>query len=264
MRRLVLSLLCTAGLLLAAAGSSAAALRLGDEQSDTLTGTAAADVLVGGGGDDDLSGKAGSDILSGGDGRDQLLGGGGPDVLSGERGPDQIHADDGARDVVSCGPGHDTVFADRIDRVAGECEVDGRALLRGGALATFDVVGQRFRAWVTSPSTIWELRRLAAGRSEASIPAGSLRRGPGRAGHNGPFSWHLDPRDTVQAEVTIELCDATPAYVEAHRDEFADVVKAYCPWGARLVELRNYGGRVAPPSAEPSPGPIEFPDGGVP
>jgi hypothetical protein len=160
-------------------------------------------------------------------------------VLVAGAGRDQLHADDGARDVVSCGPGTDTVFADRQDVVAG-CEIDGRAALRGGALATFDVVGERFRVWVTSPTTIRELRRLAAGESTANIPAGTLRRGPGRAAFNAPYSWHLDPRDTGMGEVAIEVCDARPSYVEQQRDEFVDVVRSYCPWGARLVELRDY------------------------
>lgn len=239
-----------------------AATRVGGDRGDILTGSAGADVLVGRGGTDDVYGAAGSDVLTGDGDDDQLLGGRGADVLSGGSGADQLHADDGSSDVVACGAGTDTVFADRLDRVGLDCERNGKALLRGGALATFDVVGERFRAWVTAPATIWELRELAVGRSAANIPAGTLRRGPGRAGHNGPFSWHLDPRDTVQAEVAIELCDATPSYVEDNRDEFVEVVRGYCPWGARLVELRNYGGRLEAPAPGPGPGPVEFPDEG--
>jgi RTX calcium-binding nonapeptide repeat (4 copies) len=245
-------------LMLAAATASAASPRIGTDRPDVLTGTPGSDVIAGMGGADDVFAAAGDDVVAGGDGDDQVLGGRGH-VISAGRGSDQVHADDRSPDVVSCGPGADTVYADRADRVAGDCEADGRALLRGGALATFAVAGERFRAWVTSATTIWELHELAGGRSAANIPVGSLRRGPGRAGHNAPFSWHLDPRDTAQAEMTIELCDARPSYVEDHRDEFVDVVGAYCPWGARLVELRNYGGRLERPPAGP-PGPVELPD----
>ncbi len=254
------TLACAGALLVcAAATASAAPPRLGTERPDTLTGTARNDVLVGLRGSDDLFAAAGDDVLAGGDGNDQLLGGAGRDVISAGRGSDQVHADDRSPDVVSCGPGADTVYADRVDRVGRDCEADGRALLRGGALATFAVAGERFRAWVTSPATIWELHELAAGRSAANIPIGTLRRGPGRAAHNGPFSWHLDPRDTAQAEMTIELCDARPSYVEDHRDEFVEEVRAYCPWGARLVELRNYGGRLERPPPG-LPGPIDATD----
>ena len=257
------------GLCLALAGLSAAAApalagppKIGGDGDDTLTGTAGGDVLVGGSGSDDLYGAGGADVLTAGSGVDQLLGGRGNDVLSGGFGGDQLHSDDGVRDVVNCGPGADTFFADRLDTVAGDCERNGRAKLRGGALATFDVVGERFRAWVRSPAAIWELHRLRAGRSRASIPAGRVLRGAGAAGHNAPFSWHLGPEDTTMAEAAIEVCDAVPSYVERHRNEFVEVVGGFCPWGARLVELRDYTGR--PPAPPPPPpdggGPVEFPD----
>jgi Tol biopolymer transport system component len=44
------------------------------------------------------------------------------DVIQGLAGNDQIHANDGHTDTVSCGPGRDTVWADRSDRLTG-CEV---------------------------------------------------------------------------------------------------------------------------------------------
>lgn len=261
--RLTLPLLTAVAVhLLVAVGPALAAAPLsGSARADTLTGTGAADVLAGRAGDDDLYGAGGRDVLNGGDGGDQLLGGSGGDVLSAGTGRDQVHADDGARDVVSCGPNTDTVFADRYDLVAGDCEVDGKTALRGGALATFEVAGERFRSWFRTPTTIWQLRRLAAGESTANIPIGSLRRGSGRGGANAPYSWHLDARDTSMADVTIELCDATPSYVERHLTEFVDIVKTFCPWGARLVEVRNYGGRVEAPASRP-PDPVEFPDEG--
>jgi RTX calcium-binding nonapeptide repeat (4 copies) len=243
-----------------AVGVASAAKHSGSASADTLTGTEAADVLVGKGGRDDLYGAGGADALNAGDEGDQLLGGSGSDLLSAGAGRDHVHADDGVRDLVSCGGGTDTFFADRYDVVV-DCEVDGKAALRGGALATFDVVGERFRAWITKPSTIWELRQLAAGDSAANIPSGTLKRSPGRAASNTPYSWHLDPSDTAMGEMAIEVCDATPSYVERHRDEFVDIVRAYCPWGARLVELRNYRGRVEAPSSTP-PDPVEFPDEG--
>jgi hypothetical protein len=44
------------------------------------------------------------------------------DVILGLAGNDQIHANDGHTDTVNCGPGRDTVWADRTDRLTG-CEV---------------------------------------------------------------------------------------------------------------------------------------------
>jgi hypothetical protein len=61
----------------------------------TVTGTAAADVIEG-------TGSFGDVILAGG-------------------GNDEVHANDGHTDRVDCGPGRDTVWADRTDRLA-RCE----------------------------------------------------------------------------------------------------------------------------------------------
>jgi hypothetical protein len=117
-------------------------------------------------------------------------------------------------------------------------------LLRGGALATFEVGGERFRAWTTNPQTIQDLHNLKQGTSTANIPNGRILYGSGRARHNAPYHWHLDPQDIAMAERTIEICDALPSYVEENVDEFVGTVGRYCPWHARLLELRYYTGRV--------------------
>ena len=44
------------------------------------------------------------------------------DVIQGLAGNDQIHANDGHTDTVNCGPGRDTVWADRSDKLVG-CEI---------------------------------------------------------------------------------------------------------------------------------------------
>jgi hypothetical protein len=116
--------------------------------------------------------------------------------------------------------------------------------LRGGVLATFEVEGERFRVWTTNPQTIHDLHELLHGTSAANIPNGRILRGPGRARHNAPYHWHLDPQDMAMAEVAIEVCDGLPSYVEENVDEFVGRVGRYCPWAAELVELRDYTGRV--------------------
>jgi hypothetical protein len=119
--------------------------------------------------------------------------------------------------------------------------------LRGGALATFEVEGERFRVWTTNPQTIQDLRELQQGTSTANIPNGRILRGPGQASHNAPYHWHLDPQDIAMAEVAIEVCDGLPSYVEENVEEFVERVGRYCPWAARLAELRDYTGRVDQP-----------------
>lgn len=51
----------------------------------------------------------------------------GNDTLSGGPGNDTIHARDGHRDVIDCGPGRDVAFVDPVDLVRG-CE----RVVRGG------------------------------------------------------------------------------------------------------------------------------------
>jgi hemolysin type calcium-binding protein len=87
--------------------------RTGTARRDVLRGTAGPDVLRGLGGADVLYGLGGNDVLFAGRGRDRLLAGSGSDV---------VHARDGARDTITCGAGRDVVYADRVDKIARDCE----------------------------------------------------------------------------------------------------------------------------------------------
>jgi uncharacterized membrane protein YkoI len=123
-RRLVAMLAVSglaAGGALVASGSAGATMSgtfartiIGDDRANDLYGTAGNDRLEGRGGADDLYGRAGNDLIIPGPGED--------DVYAG-RGNDRILAADGEHDDISCGPGRDTVEADRIDDVYGNCEV---------------------------------------------------------------------------------------------------------------------------------------------
>ena len=116
----------------------------GGHGADTMTGNGARNVFGGGEGDDVLTGAGGDDHLVGGSGADRLTGGEGQDLLGGESGDDtldggtgvdryygdsvsaciayscpsgrdDIHAQDGEREEINCGPGTDTLEADPID-----------------------------------------------------------------------------------------------------------------------------------------------------
>jgi hypothetical protein len=115
-----------------------------------------------------------------------------------------------------------------------------------GVLATFDVAGEVFQVWVTNPQTVQQILDLAAGESTANIPNGVILRGSGAADYNLPWSWHLDPQQIEMAEVTTEVCDGRPSYVEEHLDEFVDTVGRYCPWSARLVSVEVLGSPAPP------------------
>lgn len=110
--------------------------------------------------------------------------------------------------------------------------------LSGGVLATFAVGDETFRVFVTNPATIQQILDLRDGASEASIPSGALRTGRGRADHNLPWSWHLDPEDIEMAEVTTEVCDGTPSLVEADLPGYLAVGR-FCPWTATLESVED-------------------------
>ena len=85
-----------------------------------VIGTAGTNGLFGQRGDDVIRGLgSGSltsghmDVLAGDLGNDRILGGGGADL---------IESDNRRRDVISCGPGVDSVLADNLDRIARDCE----------------------------------------------------------------------------------------------------------------------------------------------
>src|SRR5215203_1011262 len=107
-----LSLACIA---FVAAQPATGATITGSARADALNGTQTADMIHGHGGDDRLAGRGGADFLEGGAGRDFVDGGAGSDRIG-------VHLD-GARDDVRCGSGRDVVVAERIDRVAADCEV---------------------------------------------------------------------------------------------------------------------------------------------
>jgi len=112
----------------------------GDSGNDLILGSFGNDVLHGVSGNDRLSGSRGRDRINGGSGNDRIAGGSSPDRISGDRGNDRLNgnsasdringnsgndrigARDRKRDRINCGPGRDTVIADRIDRVARNCE----------------------------------------------------------------------------------------------------------------------------------------------
>ncbi|MCF3653170.1 MAG: hypothetical protein L2C94_003275 [Aigarchaeota archaeon] len=95
-----------------------------------------------------------------------------------------------------------------------------------------DVNGERFVIYVTDPETI----RLALENIEGKnslFPMRELARGDG--GFNKPWSWHLKPETVRMVEVSIELCDSTPSFVESELDYWLETVRSYCPWWGRII-----------------------------
>jgi Ca2+-binding RTX toxin-like protein len=93
----------------------------GDSGNDRLSGGLGNDRLRGSAGNDQLYGGPGNDEIDGGPGNDTVSGGAGRDHVVTEAGADHINVRDRARDTVNCGPGRDSVTADKVD-VLRNCE----------------------------------------------------------------------------------------------------------------------------------------------
>jgi Ca2+-binding RTX toxin-like protein len=96
-----------------------AALVEGNNGANALTGTPRVDTIKAYGGDDLVRALAGNDRVNGGKGNDRFYGGYGNDHIVSQ---DLNFRGIGQRDVVDCGPGHDTFAADYEDRILDDCE----------------------------------------------------------------------------------------------------------------------------------------------
>ena len=97
-------------------------LVFGDAGKDRIIAGPGNDSISGGSGNDRISGGSGNDSIKSGSGSDRINGGSGRDRISGGSGKDRISARDRQRDRISCGSSRDALVADRIDRVARDCE----------------------------------------------------------------------------------------------------------------------------------------------
>jgi hypothetical protein len=112
----------------------------------------------------------------------------------------------------------------------------------GGLYATFKVGAESYNQHITNPEAINDAIALWRGKSNKRIPIGALQ--CGCQGWNCGWHFSVDPTTIQFAAVTIELCDGTPSYVDAHCASFGS---SYCPWGAKLVELRDCRGSARCP-----------------
>jgi len=101
---------------------------------------------------------------------------------------------------------------------------------------TIDVVGQRFVIQATDASTVQQLIDNYNGKNTMHV-TGTLASGNG--GFNYQYSWHLDPSTVRMADMSIEVCDGTPSYVEQNLDYWLNTVHSYCPWASKVVAING-------------------------
>ena len=109
------------------------------------------------------------------------------------------------------------------------------------AFATFSFAdGKTVRAFVSDPQTVAQLMEIAAGKKKDMIPNGIIVDDrPGKSPYDPKWSWHFKPETIHMADVTIEVCDGTPSYIEENMDEWFQGQKEarYCSWSAHLEKL---------------------------
>ncbi len=101
----------------------------------------------------------------------------------------------------------------------------------GHAIATFKVHDETFKIELATPELADHAERLLAGENVSAIPLGSVVRDD--PGPNAPWTWHVDPTTVQFADMTIEVCDGLPSYVEDH----TITSEQFCPWSARVVAV---------------------------
>ncbi|WP_294181050.1 hypothetical protein [uncultured Schumannella sp.] len=99
-------------------------------------------------------------------------------------------------------------------------------------VATFAVAGgETYRIELVTPDLVNHAERLLAGEQVAAIPVGTVVRDD--PGVNEPWSWHIDPTTLQFADITIEVCDGLPSYVE----DGTITSDQFCPWSAEIVSI---------------------------
>ena len=101
----------------------------------------------------------------------------------------------------------------------------------GAAVATIQVVDETFKVELSTPELIEYADKLLAGEAVAGIPLGTVVRDD--PGVNVPRSWHIDPATLEFADMTIEVCDGLPSFVE----DGTATSDQYCPWSAKVIAV---------------------------
>jgi hypothetical protein len=94
------------------------------------------------------------------------------------------------------------------------------------------VGAEQYRILLTDANDVAIAQRLLAGDDTApKIPNGLIVRGDSSV--NEGWSWSIDPASLEFADMTTEVCDGLPSYVE----DGSLTSQYFCPWSAKLIDL---------------------------
>lgn len=88
-----------------------------------------------------------------------------------------------------------------------------------------------FVVFVNEKKPIEQMKAEAAAEDKTLIVSGIVR---GRMRYNRDWSYSMGPGSIVLGEVFVEVCDAAPAYVEKHRDDWLG--ERWCPWSSYVAK----------------------------
>ena len=98
-------------------------------------------------------------------------------------------------------------------------------------VATIQVVDQTYKVELANAEVLDIAEQLLAGELPPKIPNGRIVRDD--PGVNAPWSWHIDPATLEWADMTTEVCDGLPEYVE----DGTLTSNWYCPWSAEVIAI---------------------------
>ncbi|MFN2588705.1 MAG: hypothetical protein ABR613_11390 [Actinomycetota bacterium] len=87
-----------------------------------------------------------------------------------------------------------------------------------------------FVVFVNERKPIRQMKAEAAADDKTLIVSGKVR---GARRYNSDWSYSMGPGSIVLGEVFVEVCDASPGYVERHRKEWRG--KRWCPWSSYVA-----------------------------
>jgi len=101
-----------------------------------------------------------------------------------------------------------------------------------GMYFVVDVQGERFTMLVVDEQAINDALANMNGMNNMH-PIGVIDFGDG--GFNQPWDWHYKPETVTMTDISTEVCDAEPHFVQENLDYWVNTVKYYCPWGAKII-----------------------------
>ncbi len=129
----------------------------------------------------------------------------------------------------------DPVGPGRYVAVAQTSEGELRATFDIGEFFTLGFTSRpnaKFVVFVTTPDEVSQMRAQAAGEAEKQIVSGIVRRGKR---YNADWNFSMGPATIVLGDVFIEVCDASPYYVQRHRSEWLG--QRWCPWSSYVEKV---------------------------